>query len=231
MLQGFRQLTGINFIVYYGTFFSKSAGVGNTFIITLTIPMVGTAIVLVGIQPIDPVGCRCLLLIGSIGTCICEFIIAIISVTSGKTNDLTHINITVLRVLIAFVCFHIAFLRVLSLGSLWERFSLFPFVPRACRCPPLQIGCVTLLSGTCLVDPSTIGLASVKTPHLAVKVFFIWCVPDIHMYVGLNKLVSLLLIPGLPHVSPALSSPTSSSLKQKALPSNKLISSTANQAL
>lgn len=34
LLQGFQQLTGINFIIYYGTTFFQSAGISNAFIIT-----------------------------------------------------------------------------------------------------------------------------------------------------------------------------------------------------
>ena len=237
MLQGFQQLTGINFIVYYGTSFFKSAGVANAFVITIIISVVGTTMVLVGIQLIDRVGRRRLLLIGATGMCICEFIIAIIGVTAGKTNDPTHINIAAQRVLIAFVCFYIAFFAISWGPVAWVvTGEIFPLSIRAKGMSlstasnwlwNFAIGYATPY----LVDPSTTGPAGVKTAHLAVKVFFIWCVPDIHMHVGLNKLISLLLIPGLPHVSPALSSPTSSSPKQKALPSNKLISSTANQAL
>jgi len=34
MLQGFQQLTGINFIIYYGTTFFISAGITNAFIVS-----------------------------------------------------------------------------------------------------------------------------------------------------------------------------------------------------
>ena len=60
---------------------------------------------IVGVQLIDRVGRRRLLIIGAIGMCICEFIIAIVGVTVGNTNsDVGAVNSVAQKVLIAFVC-------------------------------------------------------------------------------------------------------------------------------
>ena len=59
----------------------------------------------VGIQLIDRVGRRRLLLIGAIGMCVCEFIVAIVGVTVGNVDPVTQaVNTTAQKVLIAFVC-------------------------------------------------------------------------------------------------------------------------------
>ncbi|KAF8325905.1 general substrate transporter, partial [Cantharellus anzutake] len=85
-LQAWQQLTGINFIFYYGTTFFKSAGISNAFIITIVCNVVGTCMCIVGIQLIDRVGRRKLMIIGAIGMMVCEYIIAIVGVTAGKTH-------------------------------------------------------------------------------------------------------------------------------------------------
>ena len=65
---------------------------------------------IVGIQLIDRVGRRRLLLIGAIGMCICEFIVAIVGVTVGNVNPVTlAINRPAQIVLIVFVCMCVFF--------------------------------------------------------------------------------------------------------------------------
>ena len=60
---------------------------------------------IVGVQLIDRVGRRRLLLIGAIGMCLCEFIVAIVGVTAGHINPVTQaVNTSTQKVLIAFVC-------------------------------------------------------------------------------------------------------------------------------
>ena len=64
----------------------------------------------VGIQLIDRVGRRRLLLIGAIGMCVCEFIVAIVGVTAGHINPITQaVNVPAQKVLIAFVCMYVLF--------------------------------------------------------------------------------------------------------------------------
>jgi SP family sugar:H+ symporter-like MFS transporter len=62
---------------------------------------------IVGIQLIDRVGRRRLLLIGAIGMCLSEFIVAIVGVTVGTPHATAAglvVNVTAQRVLIAFTC-------------------------------------------------------------------------------------------------------------------------------
>ena len=67
--------------------------------------VVNTVMTIVGIQLIDRVGRRRLLLIGALGMCACEFIIAIVGVTAGHIDPATGaVNVPAQKVLIAFVC-------------------------------------------------------------------------------------------------------------------------------
>ncbi|KAG1843306.1 monosaccharide importer [Suillus subalutaceus] len=178
-LQGWQQLTGINFIFYYGTTFFESAGITNAFIITIIADVVNTVMTIVGVQLIDRVGRRRLLLIGAIGMCFCEFIVAIVGVTAGRT-DTAAVNIPAQRVLIAFVCFYIAFYAISWGPVVWVvTGEIFPLNIRA-KAMSLSVASNWLwnfgigYATPYLVDPSTTGVNGVATANLGVKVFFIW---------------------------------------------------------
>lgn len=187
-LQGWQQLTGINFIFYYGTTFFQSAGISNAFIITIIADVVNTAMTIVGVQLIDRVGRRRLLLIGAIGMCVCEFIVAIVGVTVGQTKTATingvassvAVNLTAQRVLIAFVCIYIAFYAISWGPVVWViTGEIFPLNIRA-KAMSLSVASNWLwnfgigYATPYLVDPTTTGVNGVTTAHLGVKVFFIW---------------------------------------------------------
>lgn len=64
LLQGLQQLTGINFIFYYGTQFFKNTGIKNAFIISMITSAVNTSSTLPGLYAIDKWGRRPLLFWG-----------------------------------------------------------------------------------------------------------------------------------------------------------------------
>lgn len=64
LLQGLQQLTGINFIFYYGTQYFKNSGITNAFIISMITSSVNTASTLPGLYAIDKWGRRPLLFWG-----------------------------------------------------------------------------------------------------------------------------------------------------------------------
>ena len=151
------------------------------FLNSIIVSVVNTCMTIVGVQLIDRVGRRRLLLIGAIGMCFCEFIIAIVGVTAGKTTAAgAKVNIPAQRVLIAFVCFYIAFFATSWGPVAWViTGEIFPLAIRAKGMSlstasnwlwNFGIGYATPY----LVDPSTSGPTGIKTAHLAVKVFFIW---------------------------------------------------------
>ncbi|KAJ6615536.1 monosaccharide importer [Mycena sp. CBHHK59/15] len=182
MLQGWQQLTGINFIFYYGTTFFASAGIKKPFIITVIADVVNTCMTIVGIQLIDRVGRRRLLLIGAAGMMFCEYIVAIVGVTVGQVDDTGSAkNIVAQRVLIAFVCFYIAFFATSWGPVAWViTGEIFPLNIRA-KGMSLAVASNWLwnfgigYATPYLVDTSTAGQPNgVATAALHVKVFFIW---------------------------------------------------------
>jgi len=180
MLQGWQQLTGINFIFYYGTTFFQTAGIANPFIITIIADVVNTCTTIVGIQLIDRVGRRRLLLIGAVGMCVCEFLIAIVGVTAGHIRADNSVNLPAQRVLIAFTCFYIAFFATSWGPVAWViTGEIFPLHIRA-KGMSLSVASNWLwnfgigYATPYLVNPTTTGINGVKAANLGVKVFFIW---------------------------------------------------------
>jgi SP family sugar:H+ symporter-like MFS transporter len=101
ILQGLQQLTGINFIFYYGTYFFKRAGIDNPFVVTLITNIVNIIATIPGLWLVEKAGRRNLLLGGAIGMAIADFIVAIVGIAAdGKVVNL---------VLIIFVCVFICF--------------------------------------------------------------------------------------------------------------------------
>ena len=181
MIQGMQQLTGINFIFYYGTTFFQRSGISNPFIITIITNVVNVVMTIPGIMTIDRFGRRPLLIYGALVMLICEFIVAIVGVTAGNADPVTGaVNLTAQRVLIAFVCIYIA-----AFAATWGPIAwvvcgeIFPLGIRAKAMAMstasnwlwnFGIGYATPY----LVDPSSTGVNAVKTANLGVKVFFLW---------------------------------------------------------
>jgi sugar porter (SP) family MFS transporter len=102
-LQAFQQLTGINFIFYFGTTFFTNAGIHNPYLISIATSTVNVGMTLPGIWGVERFGRRRLLLVGAIGMTICEFMIAIIGSATKQTNQSAQ------SAEVALVCFYIAF--------------------------------------------------------------------------------------------------------------------------
>jgi SP family sugar:H+ symporter-like MFS transporter len=102
-IQAWQQLTGVNFIFYFGTTFFTNAGIHSPFLITIATSVVNVGMTLPGIWGVERFGRRSLLLLGAIGMTICEFIIAIVGSTTSTGNKAAQ------TVEVAFVCIYIAF--------------------------------------------------------------------------------------------------------------------------
>jgi hypothetical protein len=102
-IQAWQQLTGVNFIFYFGTTFFTNAGIHNPFLISIATSSVNVGMTLAGIWGVERLGRRRLLLVGAVGMTVCELIIAIIGSTTPSSNQSAQ------STLVAFVCFYIAF--------------------------------------------------------------------------------------------------------------------------
>ncbi|TKX23617.1 sugar transporter-like protein 18 [Elsinoe australis] len=103
LLQSLQQLTGVNFIFYYGPQFFQNSGFQNPFIVGLITSCVNVGSTFPGLYLVEKWGRRNLLLFGAIGMATCQFIVAGVG-TGTNTADLPG-----QRALIAFVCIYIFF--------------------------------------------------------------------------------------------------------------------------
>lgn len=108
-IQAFQQLTGINFIFYFGTSFFKASGISDPFIVSVVTNVVNVVCTVPGLLIVDKVGRRPMLIWGAVGMSICEYIVAIVGVTKGHVAADGTTDMAAQRVLIAMVCIYIAF--------------------------------------------------------------------------------------------------------------------------
>jgi len=165
-LQAWQQLTGINFIFYYGTTFFKQSGIANPFTITIATAVVNVGMTIPSLWAVDHVGRRRLLLIGAIGMLVCEFLVAIIGVTISVENQAGQ------KCLVAFVCIYIAFF-----ASTW---GPIPWVvtgeiyPLALRAKAMSLSTASNWLWNFGIGYATPYIVNPEFGNLGPKVFFIW---------------------------------------------------------
>ncbi len=152
-LQAFQQLTGINFIFYFGTRFSQAAlPNSNPFIFSVVYNVVNVVSTVPGMYMMERLGRRQLLIWGAVWMCLCELIVAVVGTTVPTSNTAGG------KTLVAFVCVYIAGFAapgVLPLGSSAVRSSPSPSVPRLSRSALPPTGSGTSVSATLPLTSST----------------------------------------------------------------------------
>jgi len=165
-LQALQQLTGVNFIFYYGTQYFKRAGFRDPFIIQVITNSVNVASTFPGLYMVEKLGRRNLLLLGAVGMCVCQFIVAITGTVAG-TKDLPA-----QRAAIAFVCIYIFFF-----ASSWGPVAwvvtgdLFPLKHRA-KALSMTTASNWLLNWA--IAYSTPYMTDPEHANMGSKVFFVW---------------------------------------------------------
>ena len=101
-LQALQQLTGVNFIFYYGTSYFLNSGISNPFIISMITSAVNVASTVPGLYLVEKWGRRPLLMFGAIGMSVSQLIVA--SIGTARPDDQTAS-----KALVAFVCIYIFF--------------------------------------------------------------------------------------------------------------------------
>ncbi|KAF2031389.1 glucose transporter-like protein [Setomelanomma holmii] len=166
LLQSLQQLTGVNFIFYYGTQYFQRAGFQNPFIIQVITNSVNVVSTFPGLYMVEKLGRRNLLLLGAIGMCVCQFIVAIVGTVSGTAN------LPAQRASIAFVCIYIFFF-----ASSWGPVAwvvtgeLYPLKARA-KCLSMTTASNWLLNWA--IAYATPYMVNKDGANLQSKVFFVW---------------------------------------------------------
>lgn len=168
-LQMLQQLTGINFIMYYGTSFFNRADISDPFLISLVMNIVNVVSTIPGLFVVETWGRRRLLIAGSIGMAICQMVIAVASTIVG--NDMPEL---VAKLLIAFVsCF--VFFYAASWGPVcWVVTSeIYPLKVRAKAMSVSTASNWLLNFGIAYGTPYMVGGGS-GSLDMGTKVFYVW---------------------------------------------------------
>ena len=110
-LQALQQLTGINFIFYYGTKYFKNSGIQDAFAIQMIMSAINVVSTIPGLYAIDKLGRRPLLFWGAVGMAASQLIVACTGLTNSQDSSGNIIvnNIASQKAGIAFVCVYIFF--------------------------------------------------------------------------------------------------------------------------
>lgn len=179
------QLSGINFIFYFGTQFFEQAGIKEPFTIALITNIVNLCSTVPGLIFVERWGRRPILLFGGIGIFVCQFVIG--AVGSTTTSSIAN------SVLIAFVCFYIFFYAMCWGPVGWTVVGeIFPLQLRAMSvsmsifviwvsnwaiayATPYLVGTGPGEAKYVFYKPgSVLGMSLTLLNSLSYKVFFIW---------------------------------------------------------
>lgn len=165
-LQAFQQLTGVNFIFYYGTTFFQSSGISNSFLISLATNIVNVGMTIPGVVLIELIGRRKLLLGGAAVMSTSQLIIAIVSVASDSQSA----N----QVMVAFSCIFIAAFAASWGPTCWAVVGeIFPLTTRA-KSVALSTASNWLWNWAIAYATPYLVDEGPGNANLGAKVFFIW---------------------------------------------------------
>jgi len=182
LLQALQQLTGVNFIFYYGTSFFKNAGFENEFVITMITSAVNVGSTFPGLYMVEKWGRRPLLLFGAIGMAVCQFIVAAVGTACGSaTNEEAAarvaagtVNYPAQNALIAFVCIYIFFFACSWGPCAWVvTGEIFPLKVRA-KSLSMTTASNWLLNWAIAFATPYLVNGGAGNADLSARVFFIW---------------------------------------------------------
>ncbi|KAK7914814.1 glucose transporter rco-3 [Apiospora marii] len=172
-LQMLQQLTGINFIMYYGTSFFHGAGIDSPFLIALITNVVNVVSTIPGLFVVETWGRRNLLLIGAIGMSLCQMTIAIYSTAVGSPST-NEVSTSSSKILIVFVMFFVFFYAASWGPVCWVvTAEIYPLKVRAKAMSITTASNWLLNFGIAYGTPYIIG-SGAGYADLGPKVFYVW---------------------------------------------------------
>jgi sugar porter (SP) family MFS transporter len=168
-LQMLQQLTGINFIMYYGTTFFNGAGIDNPFTISLIMQVINMVSTFPGLFVVESWGRRRLLIVGAIGMALSQLLIASFATATGNNNQTTQNQI-----LIIFVAIDIFFFAASWGPVTWVVTSeIYPLKVRAKSMSVSTASNWLLNFGIAFGTPYMVNTSS-GAVDLGSRVFFVW---------------------------------------------------------
>ncbi|KAL8400913.1 hypothetical protein RB594_001080 [Gaeumannomyces avenae] len=199
-LQALQQLTGVNFIFYYGTKYFENSGLNEPFVISMITSVINVVSTLPGLWAVDRLGRRALLLGGAIGMTISQFLVAMLgTLTTGQDAEgkIIVFNADAQKAGVAFVCIYIFFF-----ASTWGPLAwvvtgeIFPLKHRA---KGLSITTATnwLLNWAIAYSTPYLVNYGAGYANLQSKIFFVWfaccfvCIAFVYFFIYETKGLSL----------------------------------------
>ncbi|OBT66907.1 hypothetical protein VE03_04156 [Pseudogymnoascus sp. 23342-1-I1] len=172
VLQMMQQLTGINFIFYFGTVFFTALGtIDNPFLISLVTTLVNVLSTPLAFWIVERFGRRRILIIGATGMVIAQFIVGIIGVTAGAPGK---DNSSAVKAMIAFICINISFFATTWGPSAWV--VIGEIFPLPIRSRGVGLSTASNWFWNCIIGVITPYLVGTEKgqANLGAKVFFMW---------------------------------------------------------
>jgi sugar porter (SP) family MFS transporter len=165
-LQMMQQLTGVNFIFYYGTtFFTALGTISNPFLINMITTIVNVFSTPISFWAMERMGRRPLLIWGALGMVICQFLIAIIGVTDGSNNQ-------AVSAMISFICIYIFFFASTWGPGAWV--VIGEIFPLPIRSRGVALSTASNWLWNCIIAVITPYMVDKDKGNLGSKIFFIW---------------------------------------------------------
>ncbi|KAB5571846.1 major facilitator superfamily transporter monosaccharide [Coniochaeta sp. 2T2.1] len=199
-LQALQQLTGINFIFYYGTQYFKNSGIKNSFTITMITSSVNVASTIPGLYFIDKWGRRPLLFWGAVGMAVSQLLVAVLGTTTTSQDALGNIivhNVAAQKAGVAFVCIFIFFFAATWGPLAWVvTGEIFPLKFRA-KALSLTTATNWLLNWAIAFSTPYLVNYGPGNANLQSKIFFIWfgccflCIAFVYFFIYETKGLTL----------------------------------------
>ena len=168
-LQMLQQLSGVNFIMYFGTTFFSGAGLKNPFTISLIINLVNVFSTLPALWTVEAWGRRKLLIAGALGMAACQLLIASFTAVAG--DDMAE---TSSKILVIFVSIYIFFFAGSWGPVAWVVTSeIYPLKIRAKAMSVSTASNWLLNFGIAYGIPYLVGTGD-GAADLGSKIFFLW---------------------------------------------------------
>ncbi|KAH6659848.1 general substrate transporter [Truncatella angustata] len=169
-MQMMQQLTGINFIFYFGPVFFKQLGtIKDVFLISMITTLVNCLSTPIAFFLIERLGRRALLIGGGTGMIISQFIVGALGVTVGRQEAN---NTSAVSAMIAFICINISFFAVTWGPTAWV--IVGEIFPLPIRSRGVGVSTASNWFWNTIIAVITPYLVGEDKAALGPKVFFLW---------------------------------------------------------
>jgi MFS family permease len=171
-LQAMQQLTGINFIFYFGTSFFQTLGtISNPFLTEIITTIVNVCMTPIAFYIIEKFGRRSILIVGASCMVFSQFLVAIIGTTAPNANVIGG-NKPAVSAELAFICINVGMFAATWGPAAWV--VVGEIFPLPIRSRGVALSAASNWLWNCIIAVITPYLVSTDKANLGPKVFFVW---------------------------------------------------------